>query len=222
MQAAASVREQMLEQQVRAWDVLDERVLGAMRAVPRELFVPPAQRFRAYADAEVPLPHGQHMLRPSVIGRILQALLPRADEAALEIGAGTGFLSACLRGMCSRVRGLEIFPELAQAARTNLSACGIDAVEIVQADAMQRGALSEPSTQRYGVIAVSGSLPRYDQRFEQLLTPGGRLFVVVGEVPVMQARLVRRLSEERFESESVFETVIDPLINAVPPPAFVF
>jgi protein-L-isoaspartate(D-aspartate) O-methyltransferase len=219
---AGSVREQMLEQQVRAWDVLDPRVLAAMRAVPRELFVPQAQRFRAYADAEVPLPHGQHMLRPSVVGRILQALLPRPDEAALEIGAGTGFLSACLRGMCAQVRALEIFPELAQAARANLAGCGIDAVQIVQADAMQRGALGEPGGERYGVVAVSGSLPRYDERFEQLLTLGGRLFVVVGEAPVMQARLVRRLSEDRFESESVFETVIDPLINAVPPPAFVF
>src|SRR6516225_7232318 len=96
---AVSVREQMLEQQVRAWDVLDERVLDAMRAVPRELFVPPAQRFRAYVDAEVPLAQGQHLLRPSVSGRILQALLPRADEAALEIGAGSGFLTACLRGL---------------------------------------------------------------------------------------------------------------------------
>jgi protein-L-isoaspartate(D-aspartate) O-methyltransferase len=219
---AGSVREQMIEQQVRAWDVLDERVLAAMRAVPRELFVPESQRFLAYADAEVPLPHGQHMLRPSVIGRILQALLPRPDEAALEIGAGTGFLSACLHAMASRVRALEIFPELAQAARANLAACGVDAVEIVVADAMQSGALSEPSSARYGVIAVSGSLPRYDERFEQLLQLGGRLFVVVGEPPVMEARLVRRIAEDRFQSESIFETVIDPLVNATAPPAFTF
>jgi protein-L-isoaspartate(D-aspartate) O-methyltransferase len=219
---AGSVREQMLEQQVRAWDVLDERVLDAMRAVPRELFVPQSQRFRAYADAEVPLAHGQHMLRPSVTGRILQALLPRPDEVALEIGAGTGFLSACLRGMAAQVRALEIFPELAQAARSNLAACGVDEVDVVVADAMQQGALSEPAGTHYGVIAVTGSLPRYDERFERLLAPGGRLFVVVGEAPVMQARLVRRLAEDRFDSESVFETVIDPLINAVPPPTFTF
>lgn len=219
---AGSVREQMIEQQVRAWDVLDERVLAAMRAVPRELFVPQSQRFLAYADAEVPLPHAQHMLRPSVIGRILQALLPRPEEAALEIGAGTGFLSACLRGLAARVRALEFFPELAQAARSNLAACGIDTVEIVAADAMQSGALSEPSSARYGVIAVSGSLPRYDERFERLLEVGGRLFVVVGEAPVMEARLVRRLAEDQFRSESLFETVIDPLINARPPPPFTF
>ena len=101
MMSTASVREQMLEQQVRAWDVLDSRVLEAMRGVPRELFVPQPQRFRAYADAEVPLAHGQHMLRPSVAGRILQALLPRAEESVLEIGTGSGFLTACLRAMAA-------------------------------------------------------------------------------------------------------------------------
>ena len=96
----ADAREQMIEQQVRAWDVLDERVLEVLRQVPRELFVPQGQRYRAYADVEVPLPRGQHMLRPSVTGRLLQALLPRPQEPVLEIGAGTGFITAC--GECSR------------------------------------------------------------------------------------------------------------------------
>jgi protein-L-isoaspartate(D-aspartate) O-methyltransferase len=219
---AVSVREQMIEQQVRAWDVLDERVLGAMRAVPRELFVPLPQRFRAYADAEVPLPHGQHMLRPSVVGRILQALLPQPGESALEIGAGTGFVSACLRGLAARVRAVEIFPELAQAARTNVAALGITDVTVVDGDAMQSGVLAELSAARFDVIAVCGSMPRYDQRFESALAVGGRLFVVVGEAPLMEARLVRRLAEDRFSTESLFETVIDPLINAAPPPPFTF
>ena len=108
----ADAREQMIEQQVRAWDVLDERVLDVMRQVPRELFVPAAERFRAYADAEVPLSQGQHMLRPSVVGRLLQALLPKAHEQVLQVGAGTGFITACLRGMAGRVRALEVFPQL--------------------------------------------------------------------------------------------------------------
>ena len=107
---AASVSEQMIEQQVRAWDVLDERVLDTMRGVPRERFAPPLQRFRAYADAEVPLANGQHMLRPSVAGRFLQALLPQPGDSVLEIGTGSGFLTACLRAMAARVRSLEIFP----------------------------------------------------------------------------------------------------------------
>jgi protein-L-isoaspartate(D-aspartate) O-methyltransferase len=222
MMRTASVSEQMLEQQVRAWDVLDMRVLDAMRGVPRELFAPEAQRFRAYADAEVPLAHGQHMLRPSVAGRILQALLPRPEESVLEIGTGSGFLTACLRAMAARVRSLEIFPELAAAARRNLAAIGADAVEIRDADALQTQQLRAAVDGRYGAIAITASLPLYDERFEQLLAVGGRLVAVVGEAPVMEARLVRRLTEDQFISASLFETVIDPLIHAARPPEFAF
>ena len=210
-------REQMIEQQVRAWDVLDERVLTVMRGVPRELFVPQGQRYRAYADAEVPLPSGQHMLRPSVVGRLLQALLPAASERVLEVGAGTGFVTACLRAMAAQVRTLELFPELAETARRNLALFGLRDVEVVDADAM----LGDGGT-RYDVIALTASLPVYDVRFERMLTVGGRLFVVVGEAPVMDARLVRRTSEDSVTTRSLFETVIDPLVNAVRPPEFTF
>ena len=210
-------REQMIEQQVRAWEVLDERVLDVMRRVPRELFVPHGQRYRAYADAEVPLPQGQHMLRPSVVGRLLQALLPHSGEQVLEIGAGSGFVTACLRAMATRVRALEIFPELAEAARRNLALFGVRDVEVVDADAMQGDGVA-----RYDVIALTASLPVYDARFERMLAPGGRLFVVVGEPPVMDARLVRRASEDAVTTRSLFETVIDPLVNAVRPPEFTF
>src|SRR5260370_9177568 len=131
----ADAREQMIEQQVRAWDVLEERVVDVMRQVARELFVPQEQRYRAYADVEVPLARGQHMLRPSVAGRLLQALLPRSDEAVLEIGAGSGFVTACLRAMAAQVRSLEIFPELADAARRNLAALRMPGVQGPDADA---------------------------------------------------------------------------------------
>lgn len=213
----ADVREQMIEQQVRAWDVLDERVLGVMRRVPRELFVPQSQRFRAYADAEVPLARGQHMLRPSVVGRLLQALMPLPGEQVLEVGAGTGFVSACLRAMTARVRSLEIFPELAESAQRNLALFGLSDVEVIGGDAMQGDGGA-----RYDVIALTASLPVYDARFERMLTVGGRLFVVVGEPPVMDARLVRRTSEDSVTSRSLFETVIDPLVNALRPPEFRF
>jgi protein-L-isoaspartate(D-aspartate) O-methyltransferase len=210
-------REQMIEQQVRAWDVLEARVLEVMRQVPRELFVPQGQRYRAYADVEVPLARGQHMLRPSVAGRLLQALLPQPGEAVLEIGAGSGFVTACLRAMAAQVRSLEIFPELAEAARRNLAALGMRDVEVLDADG-----LNADSGARYDAIAVTASLPLYDARFERMLTPGGRLFVVVGEAPVMDARLVRRTAEDAWSVESLFETVIDPLVNAVRPPGFTF
>jgi len=213
----ADAREQMIEQQVRAWDVLEARVLEVMRQVPRELFVPRGQRYRAYADVEVPLARGQHMLRPSVAGRLLQALLPQPGEAVLEIGAGSGFVTACLRAMAAQVRSLEIFPELADAARRNLAALGMRDVEVLDADA-----LNADSGARYDAIAVTASLPLYDARFERMLTPGGRLFVVVGEAPVMDARLVRRTAEDAWSLESLFETVIDPLVNAVRPPGFTF
>ncbi|TLY90316.1 MAG: protein-L-isoaspartate O-methyltransferase [Gammaproteobacteria bacterium] len=213
----SDAREQMIEQQVRAWDVLDARVLEVMRRVPRELFVPPGQRYRAYADVEVPLARGQHMLRPSVAGRLLQALLPEAGEAVLQIGAGSGFVTACLRAMAQQVRSLEIFPELAEAARRNLATLGMRDVEVLDADA-----LSAEGGARYDAIAVTASLPLYDARFERMLTPGGRLFVVVGEAPVMEARLVRRTAEDAWSVQSLFETVIDPLVHAVRPAGFTF
>jgi protein-L-isoaspartate(D-aspartate) O-methyltransferase len=213
----ADAREQMIEQQVRAWDVLDERVLDVMRQVPRELFVPQTQRYRAYADVEVPLARAQHMLRPSVAGRLLQALAAQGAEKVLEIGAGTGFITACLRAMASHVTSLEVFPDLAEEARRNLALLGMRDVTVVDADALQAD-----SGVRYDAIALTASLPTYDVRFERMLAPGGRLFVVVGEAPVMDARLVSRSGEDSFATQSLFETVIDPLVNAVRPAPFAF
>jgi protein-L-isoaspartate(D-aspartate) O-methyltransferase len=213
----AYAAEQMIEQQVRAWEVLDARVLDVMRQVPRELFVPPAQRYRAYADVEVPLARGQHMLRPSVAGRVLQGLLPQAHERALEIGTGTGFVTACLRKLSAAVRSLEIYPELADAARRNLVALGLSDIEVIDGDA-----LLVDDGARYDVIAVTGSLPLYDARFERMLNLGGRLFVVIGESPVMDARLIRRTGDNAWSTESLFETVIDPLVNAPRPAEFSF
>jgi protein-L-isoaspartate(D-aspartate) O-methyltransferase len=213
----AEVREQMIEQQVRAWDVLDERVLDVLRKVPRDRYTPESQRFRAYADAEVPLPLGQRMLRPSVVGRLLQALELLSTDTVLEIGTGTGFVTACLRTAAARVRSIEIFPELAEMARRNLDSAGLRDIDVVTADA-----LKIDTGTRYNAIAVTGSLPLYDERFQQQLEIGGRLFAVVGEPPVMEARLIRRTGEGSWSSESLFETVIDPLVNARRLPEFRF
>jgi protein-L-isoaspartate(D-aspartate) O-methyltransferase len=202
-------REQMVEQQVRAWDVLDERVLQVFRKVPRELFVPEEHRYLAFADVEVPLPKGQHMLRPNVAGRLLQALELTGSERVLEIGAGTGFFTACLATVSANVRSLEIFPELAELAKANLSARGVRNAEVVVEDATK-----VETDVKYDAIAVTASLPLYDERFQRQLSVGGRLVVVVGEKPIMDARLVRRMSEDAWVTESLFETVLDPLINA--------
>jgi len=209
--------EQMIEQQVRAWEVLDPRVLELLRRVPRERFVPSSHRFLAFADVAVPLPHGQHMLHPNVAGRALQALELTGAERVLEIGTGSGFLTACLAAGANQVRSLELFEELADMARTNLAAVGIRNAEVVTADATR-----STSELRYHAIAITASLPLYDPQFERQLEIGGRLFVVVGEAPVMEARLVRRRSEDVWVTESLFETVLDPLINARRRESFAF
>jgi len=210
-------REQMIEQQVRAWDVLDGRVLGLLRQIPREHFVPPAQRVFAFADMEVPLPHGQHMLRPSVAGRLLQVRSLTGTERALEIGAGSGFVTACMAAAAAQVHSFEIIPELAGLARENLASLGIRNAEITTANGLQLDGRT-----RYGAIAVTASMPVYENVFQSQLEIGGRLFVVVGEGPVMDARLVRRTSEDAWTTTSLFETVIDPMINAPRPPEFRF
>jgi protein-L-isoaspartate(D-aspartate) O-methyltransferase len=210
-------RAQMIEQQVHAWDVFDERVLATMHEIRREQFAPSPYAEVAFADAPIPLPQGQLMLPAKIQGRILEALAPTASDIALEIGAGSGYLSACLGRLSARVRSVEIFPELAELAQRNLFTAAVNNVSVDSADGMQ---LTEQST--YDVIAVTGSLPLYDERFQQALRIGGRLFVVVGQAPVMEAWQVTRVGEREWQRVSLFETVIAPLLNAARPSEFVF
>ena len=214
-----SPREQMIEQQVRAWDVLDERVLGIFRTIARDHFVPAEQRYMAYMDLEIPLPNGQHMLRPSVAGRLLQSLELMGTERVLEVGAGSGFITACLASVSAHVESIEVIPELAELAKSNLATLSIGNTQVVTADAL---ATRSGPAKRYGAIAVTGSMPIPDDRFQRQLEIGGRLFIIVGEAPVMTARLIRRTAEDAFTSESLFETVVDPLINARRPQEFTF
>lgn len=212
-----TARQQMVEQQVHAWDVFDERVLTAMRQVRREEFAPEQYGEVAFADASIPLPRGQTMLPAKIQGRILQALAVTPADIALEVGAGSGYLTACLGQLAARVRSLEIFPELADLARRNLFTAAINNASVEVADAMQ---FSEQSA--YDVIAVTGSLPLYDERFQQALRIGGRLFVVVGQAPVMEAWQVTRVGEREWQRVGLFETVVAPLVNAPRPSEFVF
>jgi protein-L-isoaspartate(D-aspartate) O-methyltransferase len=211
-------REQMIEQQLRACDVLDQHILATLRVVPRQQFVPQAWHELAFADCEIPLPLGKHMLRPMLVGRILQALAVRAGEQVLEIGTGSGYVSACLGTLAGGARSLELHRALAQAARTNLAAgaAGLP-IEVIEADGMQ---LSEVS--RYDVILVTASLPIYQPRLERALRPGGRLFVAVGNETLQEGRLIRRAGERDWTTQVLFETRIEPLENAPRPEAFGF
>ena len=212
-----SARRQMVEQQVRTWDVLEPRVLETLSAVPREQFVPETYRGVAFADTEIPIGHGQFMLKPAIEGRILQALAPARGEHVLEIGTGTGFFAACLAHLTGVVESIEIHGDLAAKAAQVIDAQGVRRVHIETADALGRE--YEP---RYQVVAVTGSLPVYDRRFERALTIGGRLFIVVGSAPVMEARLVIRTGENSWLTESLFETSIEPLEHATAAPRFRF
>lgn len=209
--------EQMIGQQVRTGSVLDERTLGALHAVPRELFVPAHLRSLAYAECALPLGHGKHMLTPLLVGRILQTLAPLKGERALEIGTGSGYLSACLAALGTKVHSLEVHPDLAEQAERNLNAAGTTNVTVAVADAMS---WSEPG--EFDLIVLTASLPVYQSRFEQRLRVGGRLFVVVGQDPVMEGLCIRRIDGAGFRSERLFETVIEPLEHAPGPPQFSF
>jgi protein-L-isoaspartate(D-aspartate) O-methyltransferase len=211
-----AARAQMLGQQIRAWEVLDDRVLAAIGRTPRERFVPDGYRDLAFADTEIPLAHGQAMLAPKIEGRLLQALQVEPSDEVLEIGTGTGFLTACLARLAQRVCSVDIFPELVDSARTNLAAVGLGNVELETVDALT---LDLPG--RFDAIAVTGSLPTLEDRFVRMLRPQGRLFVVVGRTPVMEARLITLLPTGGTTSQSLFETVLLPLINAERPEPFV-
>jgi len=211
-----AARQQMVDQQVRTWEVLDPAVLGALAAVPREAFVPASYRALAFADAPIPIGFGQTMLAPVLHGRILQALGIGRSETALEIGTGTGYLCACLSLLASNVLSIELHAELAEIARANLRSIACTA-SVETRDAFGATPLGE-----YDAIAVTASMPVYDRRFEQALRIGGRLFVVVGVSPVMDAMLVRRVSATQWLRESLFETVLDALVGAPHPDRFVF
>jgi len=212
-----AARQQMVSQQIRTWEVLDSRVLDAMSTVPREAFVPPPYRELAFADAPIPIGSGQSMLAPKLQGRILQALGVNPTDSVLEIGSGTGYLSACLSLLGASAHSIDIHAGLIAFAQANLRAVPQAKVQFEIRDAFGSARFSE-----YDVVAVTGSLPVYDTRFEQALRVGGRLFVVVGEAPVMDAVLVRRVDGNEWIRESLFETVIDPLINATAAQKFVF
>jgi protein-L-isoaspartate(D-aspartate) O-methyltransferase len=211
-------RSNMVEQQVRTWEVLDSKVLGLMESVHREDFVPVRYRKLAFADLPVPLAMGQAMMCPRVEGRMLQSLDLQQEDSILEIGTGSGFITACLSVMARRVVSVELFEELYLEAENRLRDKHMHNVELYVGDVMTGW---QPQ-QAHDVVVVTGSVPAVPESFRDWVNPGGRMFVVVGESPAMEARLLTRVGFSDWREESLFETDLPRLVNSTPPANFDF
>ncbi|PKO46678.1 MAG: protein-L-isoaspartate O-methyltransferase [Betaproteobacteria bacterium HGW-Betaproteobacteria-22] len=205
-----AARFNMIEQQIRTWEVLDPEVLALLDKVPREQFVAESQVGLAFADVELPIGEGQTMLSPKLEGRILQAVAVKNTDKILVVGTGSGYLTALLAMQAKEVHGVEIYPELSNIAQYRLQAQNIHNVTLHVDDAAAGYAASAP----YDVIVFTGSLPLRPVAAEKMLNVGGRLFAVVGDYPIMQATITERVAEDAYRHEVIFETCLPPLENA--------
>jgi len=208
----------MIEQQIRPWDVLDTDVLKLLGEVKRERFVPPEHRDLAFADLEIPIGGGEAMWQPKVEARVVQELEIRPTDTVFEVGTGSGYLAALLARLAKHVTSAEIDPALAERARATLQAEAVGNVTLLTGDSA-RAPLGEQS---YDVIVLTGSTPVLPQAFTDRLNPGGRLFAVTGDLPVMKATLVRQGARGELQTVTLFETVLRPLQHALQPERFRF
>ena len=208
-------RHNMIEQQVRPWDVLDSRVLEALSAIRREDFVPPSQRNLAFVDVDLPLGHDEVMLRPVLEGRLLQAASPTRDESVLEVGTGAGFLTACLARLAGSVVSLEQYEDFADAARTRLHAANARNVKIETTDAVRTFSANEA----FNVMVVTGAVHTLPQHWRGWIKPGGRIIAFVGDSPAQCAVMYTRDGDAWIE-QTLFETDLPYLRNAEPPRRF--
>lgn len=199
----------MVEQQIRTWDVLDQAVLDSIAAIPRDEFVPEAYRNLAYSDTEIPLGYGEAMMTPKLEARIVQALNLAASDRVLEIGTGSGYLTALLAHNCAQVTTVELHPTLLESANRRFEEHGITNVDCIEGDGIDGWKPREP----FEAIALTGSLAVARPGIERQLTIGGRLFMITGAAPAMEALLVTRVGEDEFSTESLFETVLKPLVG---------
>jgi protein-L-isoaspartate(D-aspartate) O-methyltransferase len=208
----------MVEQQIRPWDVLDSRVLSLLETIHREDFVPVRYRKLAFADIAVPLACDQVMMRPKIEARMLQSLGIGEDETVLEIGTGSAFVTACLASLAKRVVSVEVFEELHAEAALKLRDKHISNVDLFVGDVMKGW---QPE-QAHDVVVVTGSIPVVPEQFKGWVNPGGRMFAVTGDSPAMEAKLLTRLDVTNWTEESLFETDLPRLVNSEPPPVFEF
>jgi len=208
----------MIEQQIRTWDVLDQKVLDLLGDVDRGDFVPEAYRDLAYADIAVPLDHGQVMMHPKIEARLLQALDLHPTDVTLEVGTGSAYLTVLLAHATRHVYSVDIFPEFSRQADERLAIYDIENVTLETGGGANGWGQHGP----YDVIAITGSLPMLPESFAHSLNRGGRLFAIVGDAPVMEAVLIRRMGQDEWSREVLFETELPALINAPQPTRFVF
>jgi protein-L-isoaspartate(D-aspartate) O-methyltransferase len=208
----------MVEQQIRPWEVLNDKVLDLLFKVRRENFVPESYKKLAFADMQIPLGNGEVMLEPKLEARILQELELRDGDRVLEVGTGSGYMTALLAHFAAHVYSVEIVPELAEEAKRKMESRGIENVTVETGDAARGWDRHGP----YDVIVITGSLPVLPEAFQQSLKVGGRLFAIVGEAPAMRAELVTRVGADAFRREDLFETCVPPLRNVQAPSRFVF
>ncbi len=211
-------RQNMVEQQVRPGDVLDERVLNTLKQIHRDAYVPARYRNLAYADTAIPLNECEVMMHPLLEGQILQLLDIQPEDNVLEIGTGSGYLTACLAHLACHVESYEIDPQLAQQARATLQAQGIFNIDVIVGDGLQ----STPVNKKYDVIVLTGSVSELPDYFLQALNRNGRLFMVDGDAPTMQAHLIHQVADNGCNDTVVFETVLPRLVNGEKPAQFVF
>ncbi|MDG2375434.1 MAG: protein-L-isoaspartate O-methyltransferase [Woeseiaceae bacterium] len=212
-----SIRQQMVEQQVRTWDVLDPEVLQTLRDIPRERYVPAEFADCAYADAEIPIGFGQVMFRPSLDGRILQAVNIQPGESVLEVGTGTGYLTACISRLAASVTSIDLHQSFLDAACKKLVEDTADNITLSQMDAS-----AELPDDEFDVVIVSGSLPRQDDRLATLLRPGGRLLTFIGESPAMTATLISHDQADELNVRGLFESDVAPLVRTSERSPFTF
>ena len=208
----------MVEQQIRPWDVLDDRVLSAILNTPREFFVPETASALAFTDVEIPIAHNEVMMAPKIEARLLQALGVQEDDIALEVGTGSAYVTALLAQLAKQVHSVDIYADFTAEARDKLAQRDIQNVTLETGDASKGWSEHGP----YDAIFVSGSLPELPQSFQNSLKIGGRLVAIVGQAPIMEAVVITRTGENSWGEESLFETVLPALRNAVAPVSFDF
>jgi len=202
-------RYNMVEQQVRPWDVLDDKVLNTLESIPRDQYVPPQYLNLAYADTAIPLNASQKMMHPIIDGRILQLLDIQPEDDVLEIGTGSGYLTACLAHLACHVESIEIDEALAKQAAQTLLEQGVFNISLSCGDGLQ----APTTNKKYNLIVLTGAVAEIPQSFKEALADNGKLFVVTGEAPAMTAHLITRTAEKEWSDKIIFETVLGSLVN---------